>query len=130
MPIETATATASANYAMGSVGLSALLVGFFGEIGADVMMVVLASIAGCSIALTGKNKAVRDSAIFITKAILLSVVMAWAISGVIVAYMPQFDTPYLPTVVAFILGFSGEQLSNILQNFVNKKLLGKGEQNA
>lgn len=103
-----------------SMGLATLLVGLVGQVGADIMMVVLASIAGCVIALTGQNKSYKDSILYIIKGILISVVLAWAISGAIVGYFPSINTPHLPSIIAFVLGFSVDKLKGIVEVLLSK----------
>ena len=74
--MEPVTTTAGASI---SVGLSAFLIGWLGQVGADVMMIILSAIAGCSIALTGQTKRYSESLIFILKGVLLALVLAVSI---------------------------------------------------
>ena len=93
-----------------SVGLTTLFIGWFGSAGAEVMMLILAAIAGCSIGLSGQNKNYVESILFILRGILLSVVLAKALSFTIVTWYPSVDSPFLPTVIAFLLGFSVDSI--------------------
>jgi hypothetical protein len=117
-----ATATASTQ-----VGLAALLVGAFGAVGADVMMVVLSAIAGCFISLSTDKppKSIGPALFFILKGVLLSLVMAWAISSVAINLVPSLDSPYAPAIVAFVIGFSGDKLPHIITNLLKKVGLAK-----
>ena len=93
-----------------SVGLTTLFIGWFGSAGAEVMMLVLSAIAGCSIGLSGQNKTYIESILFIIRGILLSVVLAKALSFTIITWYPAMDSPFLPTVIAFLLGFSVDSI--------------------
>ena len=93
-----------------SVGLTTLCIGWFGSAGAEVMMLILSAIAGCSIGLSGQNKNYVESILFIIRGILLSVVLAKALSFTIVTWYPSVDSPFLPTVIAFLLGFSVDSI--------------------
>ena len=93
-----------------SVGLTTLFIGWFGNAGAEVMMLILSAIAGCSIGLSGQNKNYVESMLFIIRGILLSVVLAKALSFTIVTWYPSVDSPFLPTIIAFLLGFSVDSI--------------------
>jgi len=115
-PLSTSTIAAT------QVGLAALLVGAFGEVGADVMMVVLSAIAGCFIALSGDKpaKQVLSATFFIIKGVLLALVLAWAISSMAIGFIPSLDTPYAPAIVAFVIGFSGDRLPGMVSEILKK----------
>ena len=108
--ITTTGAIGTASASTFSVGLVTLFVGWFGSAGAEVMMLILSAIAGCSIGLSGQNKNYVESILFIVRGILLSVVLAKALSFTIVAWYPSVDSPFLPTVIAFLLGFSVDSI--------------------
>lgn len=114
-PISTATAATQ-------VGLAALLVGFLGDVGADVMMVVLSAIAGCFISLSNDKppKEWHLALFFIVKGVLLALVLAWAISSVASHVIPALSSPYAPAIVAFIIGFSGDRLPAIINIVLTK----------
>lgn len=114
--------TTGATAGAASMGLATLLVGLLGQVGADIMMVILASIAGCSIALTGQNKSYKASIFYIIKGILISVVLAWSLSALLVQYFQNLNTPHLPSIIAFILGFSVDKIKEIAENIINKLL--------
>jgi hypothetical protein len=116
-PITTTTAAAGMQ-----VGLAALLVGALGEVGADVMMVVLSAIAGCFISLSSDKptKALGSALFFIIKGVVLSLVMAWAVSSVASKVMPALDSPYSPAIVAFVIGFSGDKLPLMINKVLTK----------
>lgn len=117
-PIST---TASATAAT-QVGLAALLVGALGNVGADVMMVILSAIAGCFISLSNDKppKEMGSALFFIVKGILLSLVLAWAISSVASYIIPALESPYAPAIVAFVIGFSGDKLPALVNNILTK----------
>ena len=116
---EPVTTTAVAGM---QVGLAALLVGALGAVGADVMMVVLSAIAGCFIALSNDKPAKRVLAalFFILKGVVLSLVMAWAVSSVAAKIIPSLDSPYAPAIVAFVIGFSGDKLPQLINKVLTK----------
>ena len=110
-PVITTTGTiGTASASTFSVGLTTLFIGWFGSAGAEVMMLILSAIAGCSIGLSGQNKNYVESVLFIIRGILLSVVLAKALSFTIVTWYPSVDSPFLPTVIAFLLGFSVDSI--------------------
>lgn len=108
--ITTTGAIGTASASTFSVGLTTLFIGWFGSAGAEVMMLILSAIAGCSIGLSGQNKNYVESILFIVRGILLSVVLAKALSFTIITWYPSVDSPYLPTVIAFLLGFSVDSI--------------------
>lgn len=108
--ITTTGAISTASASTFSVGLTTLFIGWFGSAGAEVMMLILSAIAGCSIGLSGQNKNYVESILFIVRGILLSVVLAKALSFTIVTWYPSVDSPFLPTVIAFLLGFSVDNI--------------------
>lgn len=113
-----ATTTTSATV---SVGLTAIFIGWFGAVGADIMMVVLSAVAGSSIALTGQTKKFRESIFFAFKGIFLSLVFSWSISSLLVMYFSSLNSPYLPSLIAFSLGFLADRLSYMLNRLINLK---------
>ena len=115
--------TTAASTAAVQVGLAALLVGAFGQIGADVMMVALAALAGCFISLANDKPPRQTSAalFFIVKGILLvSLVLAWSVSSVAAKLIPALDTPYAPAIVAFCIGFLGDSLGASVNKVLKK----------
>ena len=121
MSIEPISGTATAAV---SFGLTTLLAGWFGQVGAEVMMVVLSAIAGSMMALTEKKKTFFESLQFIFLGVIVAGSLAWAISSMLVNQYPTLSSPYLPTIVAFILGFIVDKfpiiLNNLLQKIYNK----------
>ena len=121
MSIEPISGTATAAV---SFGLTTLLAGWFGQVGAEVMMVVLSAIAGSMMALTEKKKTFFESLQFIFLGVIVAGSLAWAISSILVNHYPSLSSPYLPTIVAFILGFIVDKfpivLNNLLQKLYNK----------
>jgi hypothetical protein len=120
---EPVSATAASTAAV-QVGLAALLVGALGEVGADVMMVALAALAGCFISLSNDHppKQILPALFFIAKGICISLVLAWAVSSVAAHIIPALATPYAPAIVAFCIGFLGDGLGSA----VNKLLVKVG----
>lgn len=113
-PVST-TATAAVSF-----GLTALLAGWMGEVAAEVMMVVLSAIAGSIMALSSKNKTFFESFKFIFLGVLVATVLAWAISSMLTNQYPSIASPYLPTVVAFILGFTVDKFPIMLNLIIEK----------
>lgn len=125
--ITTTGAIGTASASTFSVGLTTLFIGWFGSAGAEVMMLILAAIAGCSIGLSGQNKNYVESILFIIRGILLSVVLAKALSFTIVTWYPSVDSPFLPTVIAFLLGFSVDNIPMYIRGtlaFLVQKIKG------
>lgn len=126
--ITTTGAIGTASASTFSVGLVTLFVGWFGSAGAEVMMLILSAIAGCSIGLSGQNKNYVESILFIVRGILLSVVLAKALSFTIVTWYPSVDSPFLPTVIAFLLGFSVDSIPMYIRGtlaFLVQKIKGE-----
>lgn len=125
--ITTTGAIGTASASTFSVGLTTLFIGWFGSAGAEVMMLILSAIAGCSIGLSGQNKNYVESILFIVRGILLSVVLAKALSFTIVTWYPSVDSPFLPTIIAFLLGFSVDNIPMYIRStlaFLVQKVKG------
>lgn len=120
-PVITGTAGATV-----SVGLTAIFIGWFGAVGADVMMVVLSAIAGSSIALTGQMKNFKESIFFVFKGVFLALVLSWSASALLSLYFPSLSSPYLPSLIALSLGFLADRLSYMLNRIVNLKMKNIG----
>lgn len=112
-PISTTTVGAT------SIGITALLIGWIGPVGADVMMVVMSAMAGCVVAMSGVNSRTPIQAIkFISAGVLLSLVLAWASAELISQKVPEFSGPYAPSIVAFIIGAAFEYLPLIIKKSI------------
>ena len=116
-PISTTSGTAA------SVGLMALLIGAFGPLAADVMMVLLAAFAGCVVALSGVSTKTPWSVVrFILKGLLVSLTLAWAVTWIVEQLGVKFNfdltSPYTPSVMAFLLAFSGDRLPGLLNGLL------------
>jgi hypothetical protein len=126
MAVETTTG------AVATAGLAALLAGAFGQVAADVMMVVLASISGAVIALSGnKSTGALQSLSFFLGAVFTSLTLAWALASLISGIHPMLESVYAPTIVAFLIGTQSTQLGAIagkvvafVGNFFKKKIEG------
>lgn len=121
-PISSTTAASSVSGA--SFGLLALLVGAVGPVAADVMMVIMSAIAGCMVALSGlSTNTIKESVFFLFQSIFLSLLFAWLTASLLVPYLPDaLNTPSLPSIVAFCIGFLSKRLPAILNDFTNKTL--------
>lgn len=107
--------TTTATGAGATVGIMALLIGWLGAVGADVMMVVLASFAGTMVALSSiKEASWKKSITMVTVGILVSLVSAWSIAGLAVSYAPSLAGPYLPGIIAMMIGYSTDRLPQLL----------------
>lgn len=125
---EPATTTAAASAA--SVGFLALLIGAFGPIAADVMLVVISALAGCFIALSSmKNQTVMQSVGFVVIGVIVALVLSWGVTGFVVNYAPFLDGPYTPSIIAMFIGFLGNQFPDIFAAVVRKfkSKIGLGE---
>ncbi len=104
-PVSTTTTGAA------SVGFLALLVGAFGPVAADVMLVVISALAGCFIALSStKNQSVLQSIGFVVIGVTVSLVLSWGAMNMVVSVIPQLNTPYTPSIIAMGIGFMSNQL--------------------
>lgn len=107
-PISTTTTGAA------SVGFLALLIGAFGPVAADVMLVVISALAGCFIALSSaKNQSVLQSIGFVVIGVTVSLVLSWGAMNLVVSVIPQLNTPYTPSMIAMSIGFMSNQLPSI-----------------
>jgi hypothetical protein len=116
----TAPATAAAAV---STGFLALLIGWFGEIGADVMMVVLAALAGCYIALSSiHEKSVTRIALRLTMSLVLALIFSWALTSALSAVIPFLHTPYTSSMVALLIGYAtgSDRISKIVGGALSK----------
>lgn len=104
-PVSTTTTGAA------SVGFLALLIGAFGPVAADVMLVVISALAGCFIALSStKNQSVLQSIGFVVIGVTVSLVLSWGAMNMVVSIIPQLNTPYTPSIIAMGIGFMSNQL--------------------
>lgn len=115
--MEPATGSAAA----GAVGLTALLVGALGPVGADVMIVVIAAIAGSTVSLAGdKSRTFWQVVKFMTIGVLVALVLSWALTGLLTSYIPSLAGPYAPSVIAMAIGFIADRLPTIFNGIANK----------
>jgi hypothetical protein len=113
--------TTAAGAASTSVGFMALMVGYFGAVGADVMMVILAALSGCVISLSNEEKtSVLNTLKFLLLSVSVSLVMAWMLSDLIADRIPALKTPYTPSIIAMFIGFSANHLPSILKTVLKK----------
>jgi hypothetical protein len=106
-----------------STGFLALLIGQFGEVGADVMMVVLAALAGCYIALSGMHeKSVTRIALRLTMSLVLALIFSWALTSALASIMPFLHTPYTASMVALLIGYAtgADRISKIVSGALTK----------
>jgi hypothetical protein len=115
------TTTAAGGYASTSAGFMALMIGYLGHVGADVMMVILAALSGCVISLSGEIKTSALAAIkFLVISVTVSLILAWVLADVLVGYIPTANSPYTPSMIALLIGFLANRLPQILSAIVNK----------
>jgi hypothetical protein len=113
--------TTGANTAAVSMGLIALLTGWLGQIGADVMLVILASIAGTSIALlNAPNHDSKKAVTMLVVGIIVSFSFAWFIASLLSDSVPVSSQVYLPSTIAFVLSFGSNRISEILNLVIDK----------
>ncbi len=63
-------------------------------------------------------------AVVVFLGVLLATVLAWAISSMLTNQYPTLASPYLPTIVAFILGFTVDKFPIIMEK-VSEKIMNK-----
>lgn len=115
------TTAASAGYASTSAGFMALMIGYLGSVGADVMMVILAALSGCVISLSGETKTSAWAAVrFLVISVTVSLVLAWVLADALVSYVPAANSPYAPSMIAMLIGFLANRLPQILNAIVGK----------
>ncbi len=112
-----------------SVGLLALLVGAFGSVAADVMMVVLAAIAGCYVSLSSvKIDNVFQVIKYLLLSIIVSLVLSWVLAGMLEAFLSSYlngwHSPYTPSMLAMGIGFMNNRIAPVV-NQVFGFLFGK-----
>ena len=113
-PISTTTGAAS-------VGFLALLIGAFGPVAADVMLVVISALAGCFIALSStKNQSVLQSVGFVVIGVTVSLVLSWGAMNAVVSVLPVLNTPYTPSMIAMGIGFMANQLPGLFSALATK----------
>jgi hypothetical protein len=116
-PITTSSATGAAM----SVGLMALLVGWIGQVGADVMMVVLASFAGTAIALSSnESNTVKEAVKLLTIGLIISLAVAWSVASFVAAHIPSLDSAYLPSTIALMISFGSNRIAKWLNALLDK----------
>jgi hypothetical protein len=114
--------------AIAVVGITALLAGAIGQVAADVMMVIMASIAGCVITLSGNNETrLKQALLFFIGALLTSLVLAWSLTAVLGAFYPPLNSSYTPTIIAFVIGSQATRLHVIADRFTNRTVLKEKE---
>lgn len=114
-PIST-TATGAA-----SVGFLALLIGAFGPVAADVMLVVIAALAGCFIALAEKKGlTVIQSIGFVLIGVSVSLVLSWAATSIVASWVPGLNSAYTPAIIAMGIGFLSNRFPAIFEGLWNK----------
>ena len=109
-PVTTTGAAAA------SVGLMGLLVGWLGPVGGDVMMVFLSSICGVFIAISGIRATFKQALGFLALGSFVSLLMSWATSSAIASQIPSLHGPYLPSMIAMLIGFSSNRLPTIFKS--------------
>lgn len=106
--------TTSTGTAFASVGLAGLLTAAFGGVAADVMMVVLASVAGAFVGMSGaRTRTPKEVAGFLVVALLTSLVLAWALAHAAASIHPALASPYTPTIIAFLISANASRLKKI-----------------
>ncbi|MDF0605376.1 hypothetical protein HZU77_006895 [Neisseriaceae bacterium TC5R-5] len=107
-----------------STGLLALLIAWLGQVGAEVVMVGLASLAGCLLSLSGLTTLTLRFAITrIVVHVITALVLSWGLVGIVVGQVPALEGPYAPAMVAFLIGLGGDRFLSRLT-----RLLPGGEQ--
>jgi len=85
------------------------------------MLVVISSIAGCSIALSAnKGKTLRQAAAFLLTGLFVGLALAWALSSLLTNFFPFLSGPYAPSIIAFCLGFGNDRIAGLLNKVLNR----------
>ena len=115
-PVST-TVVASASL---SVGLFALLAGRFGGVAADVMMVIMAAIAGCLISLTEKRNqhSFLGALRMLAMSVCMSLILSWALASVLANMWATMKSPYIPSLFALLLGYVNYNLPSLLRALI------------
>lgn len=95
---------------------------------ADVMMVVLAALAGCYVALSAVPFTSAWEVIkFMVMSVLVSLLLAWALTSFVTGMIPALSGPYAPSLIAMAIGFVSNRLPemfNLVLQAVSKRLGG------
>jgi len=112
---------ASGSAGLATVGVLALLAAAFGQVAAEVTMVVLAAFTGCLVALSSSpKKSGFHTFTFILTGVLVALVSSWSITAVMVSQFPSLGTPYTPSLIAMLIGFSGDKLPKYFNKAIGK----------
>lgn len=112
-PISTTTA----GVASGSLGLLALLIGWFGPAGAEVAMVAVSAASGSVFALGGiENKDGLHAVKFVISAVMFSLAASWGLAKFAIWYFGDVvDGPYLPSTVALVIGMGFDKWPHLIK---------------
>jgi phosphatidylserine synthase len=116
-------ATPSVAAASISTGFLALLIGQLGQVGADVMMVVLASLAGCFLAVSGiQEKSIYKISMRILLSLLLALIFSWALTSILSTVMPFLNSPYTASMVSLMIGYAtgSNRIGSIINGAITK----------
>jgi hypothetical protein len=107
--------------AAASAGFITLLIATFGPVGADVMMVVMAALTGAIIRLTSReSQGFWDSFKFIIVGIMVSLVLTWALAGLVISWVPSLAGQYTSSIIAFVLGFSSDKIPSLMSSVIKR----------
>lgn len=116
---------ATGSTAAASVGIMALLIGAFGPVAADVMLVVISALAGCFIALSGmQTQTILRSIGFVIIGVSTSLILSWGITNLVTSYVPFMSGPYTPSIIAMFIGFLSNRMPMIL-NLIIQRIAAK-----
>jgi len=109
----------------------ALLTGWFGVQGANVTMVLMAAVIGCFFAMQSAPKDERwgSTAGFMLCGIGIAFLCSWMGASIVVQYIPVFDRPELPAMIALAIGVLSRRIPRFINGLATKgeKQLGVGE---
>jgi len=102
-----------------SLGFLALLTGYFGQVAASVMLVVISALAGVSISLSdGHVSSCGKAAFYIVLGTAIALVWSWFLAVQLVYFFPGLDNEYLPTILAWVLGWSTTRINYLINLLV------------
>jgi hypothetical protein len=52
--------------------------------------------------------------------LIVSLVLAWALTGLVISYIPALAGPYTPSVIAMSIGFLSDRLPSIFNKIFDK----------
>jgi len=106
--------------AKAGVGFLAFLTAYFGQLGGDVVLVIISCMVGCMISLTKKKLTPFQTLHFVFLGVSSALVLSWPIASVLGSYIPSVASPDLPSLVSLAIGFLTDRLFGIFSGLTAK----------